>query len=66
MTIVDVRPTVEAPDDDPYPWPEATESPQALAWVEAQNSVTMKRFGRQIHGEAQETSLPRLENVSPQ
>jgi prolyl oligopeptidase len=44
MSIVDVRPTVEAPDDDPYLWLEERESPQALAWVEAQNSATMKRF----------------------
>src|ERR1700730_6747671 len=44
MSIVDVRPTVEAPDDDPYLRLEETESPQALAWVEAQNSATMKRF----------------------
>jgi prolyl oligopeptidase len=32
MSIVDVRPTVEAPDDDPYLWLEERESPQALAW----------------------------------
>src|SRR5262249_11515909 len=44
VPIVDVRPTVEAPDDDPYLWLEETESPQALAWVEAQNTATMKRF----------------------
>lgn len=44
MSIVDVRPTVEAPDDDPYLWLEERESPQALAWVEAQNAATMRRF----------------------
>jgi prolyl oligopeptidase len=44
MSIVDVRPTVEAPDDDPYLWLEERESPQALAWVEAQNSATISRF----------------------
>ena len=44
MSIVDVRPTVEAPDDDPYLWLEERESSQALAWVEAQNSATMNRF----------------------
>ena len=44
MSIVDVRPTVEAQDDDPYLWLEERESPQAPAWVEAQNSATMKRF----------------------
>jgi prolyl oligopeptidase len=44
VTILDPRPTVEAPDDDPYLWLEETESSQALAWVEAQNAATMKRF----------------------
>jgi prolyl oligopeptidase len=44
MSVVDARPTVEAPDDDPYLWLEERESPRALAWVEAQNSATMKRF----------------------
>jgi len=43
MSIVDVRPTVEAPDDDPYLWLEERESPRALAY-EAQNSATIKRF----------------------
>jgi prolyl oligopeptidase len=45
VPIVDSRPTVEAPDDDPYLWLEETESPQALAWVEAQNAATIQRFG---------------------
>ena len=45
MPIVDSRPSVEAPDDDPYLWLEETESPQALAWVEAQNAATIQRFG---------------------
>src|ERR1700747_918286 len=44
MSIVDVRHTVEAPDDDLYLWLGERETPQALAWVEAQNSATMKRF----------------------
>ena len=42
--MLDARPTVEAPDDDPYLWLEETESSQALAWVEAQNAATMSRF----------------------
>jgi prolyl oligopeptidase len=37
MTNVDPRPTVEAPDDDPYLWLEEVESPRVLVWVEAQN-----------------------------
>jgi prolyl oligopeptidase len=44
VSVIDVRPTVEAPDDDPYFWLEERESLQALAWVEAQNAATMKRF----------------------
>jgi prolyl oligopeptidase len=44
VSIVDARPTVEAPDDDLYLWLEETESSQALAWVDAQNAVTMSRF----------------------
>jgi len=45
VSIVDARPTTDAPDDDPYLWLEETESAQALAWVEAQNAATMDRFG---------------------
>jgi prolyl oligopeptidase len=42
---VDLRPTVSAPDDDPYLWLEEVESPQSLAWVDKQNAATMQRFG---------------------
>jgi prolyl oligopeptidase len=41
----DARPTLDAPDDDPYLWLEETESTPALAWVEAQNAATIERFG---------------------
>jgi prolyl oligopeptidase len=41
----DPRPTVEAPDDDPYLWLEEIDGERALAWVEAQNAVTLARFG---------------------
>jgi len=44
VPIFDPRPTIEAPDDDPYLWLEETESSQALAWVDAQNAATMSRF----------------------
>jgi prolyl oligopeptidase len=44
MTITDPRPTVEAPDDDPYLWLEELEAARALAWVEAQNKATMQRY----------------------
>jgi len=41
----DARPTVPAPDDDPHLWLEEIEGARALAWVEAQNSVTLAAFG---------------------
>jgi prolyl oligopeptidase len=44
MTI-DARPTLSSPDDDPYLWLEEVEGARALAWVEAQNTATMQRFG---------------------
>jgi prolyl oligopeptidase len=43
--MVDARPTIAAPDDDPYLWLEEIESARALAWVDAQNAATMQRFG---------------------
>jgi prolyl oligopeptidase len=42
---VDGRPTVAAPDDDPYLWLEEIEGKRALTWVAAQNSVTLAKFG---------------------
>ena len=41
----DLRPTLEAPDDDPYLWLEEIDGERALAWVEAQNAATLARFG---------------------
>jgi prolyl oligopeptidase len=46
MTM-DVRPTLSSPDDDPYLWLEEVEGARALAWVEAQNAVTIERFGHE-------------------
>ncbi|MFE1602648.1 prolyl oligopeptidase family serine peptidase [Methylobacterium sp. ID0610] len=41
MTLVpDPRPTLAAPDDDPYLWLEEIDGARALAWVEAQNAAT--------------------------
>jgi prolyl oligopeptidase len=45
MSDLDLRPTVEAPDDDPYLWLEEIDGERALAWVEAQNAATLARFG---------------------
>jgi prolyl oligopeptidase len=42
---VDPRPTVAAPDDDPYLWLEEINGERALAWVEARNSATLAGFG---------------------
>src|SRR6202040_953539 len=43
--MTDPRPTIEAPDDDPYLWLEEIDGERALAWVEAQNAATLARFG---------------------
>ncbi len=45
MAAADPRPTLEAPDDDPYLWLEEVEGERALAWVERQNQATLGRFG---------------------
>ena len=41
---LDARPTVAAPDDDPYLWLEDIEGERALAWVEGRTSRTRARF----------------------
>jgi prolyl oligopeptidase len=43
--MADSRPTLEAPDDDPYLWLEEVDGERSLAWVEAQNAATVARFG---------------------
>ncbi len=45
MMTIDPRPTLAAPDDDPYLWLEEIDGEPALAWVEAQNAATAARFG---------------------
>jgi prolyl oligopeptidase len=42
---VDARPTIMAPDDDPYLWLEDIEGPRALIWVEEQSARTLATFG---------------------
>jgi prolyl oligopeptidase len=44
MPVLDSRPTLEAPDDDPYLWLEEIESAHVLNWVGAQNAATVQRF----------------------
>ncbi len=41
---IDARPTLAAPDDDPYLWLEEIEGARALAWVDAQNAATLAKF----------------------
>ncbi|MGY2048414.1 prolyl oligopeptidase family serine peptidase [Methylobacterium sp. JK268] len=40
----DPRPTLAAPDDDPYLWLEEVDGARALAWVEAQNAATLEAY----------------------
>ncbi|MCK1721714.1 prolyl oligopeptidase family serine peptidase [Bradyrhizobium sp. 141] len=42
---VDDRPTLSAPDDDPWLWLEEIEGTQALDFVERQNELTLQAFG---------------------
>src|ERR1700753_285483 len=41
---IDARPTIAAPDDDPYLWLEEVEGEHALAFVEAQNARTLSSY----------------------
>ncbi|QQN64124.1 S9 family peptidase [Bradyrhizobium diazoefficiens] len=41
----DDRPTVSAPDDDPWLWLEEVEGARALDFVERQNRLTLEEFG---------------------
>jgi prolyl oligopeptidase len=43
-TAPDLRPTLDAPDDDPYLWLEDVDGPAATAWVDAQSAATLARF----------------------
>src|SRR5260221_9319718 len=42
---IDDRPTIAAPDDDPYLWLEDIEGERALDFVEQQNRLTLQKFG---------------------
>jgi len=44
MPAPDARPTLAAPDDDPWLWLEEVDGERALDWVEAQNRATLERF----------------------
>lgn len=45
MANIDCRPTLDAPDDDPYLWLEDIDGKDALDWVAKQHQATLKRFG---------------------
>jgi prolyl oligopeptidase len=45
MMQADDRPTLAAPDDDPYLWLEDIEGERALAFVAQQNRLTLDQFG---------------------
>ncbi len=47
MTVQDIRPTVDAPDDDPHIWLEEIEGAKPLEWVARQSAATLQRFGGQ-------------------
>lgn len=42
---MDLRPTLKAPDDDPYLWLEEINGERALAWVAQQTARTLAAFG---------------------
>ncbi len=42
---MDIRPTLAAPDDDPYLWLEEIDGAEAIAWVERQNAATLRKYG---------------------
>ena len=42
---MDDRPTIAAPDDDPYLWLEEVEGPRALDFVAQQTRLTLEKFG---------------------
>jgi prolyl oligopeptidase len=42
---IDDRPTIAAPDDDPYLWLEEVEGERALDFVEQQSRLTLQKFG---------------------
>ncbi|MER9119962.1 prolyl oligopeptidase family serine peptidase [Mesorhizobium sp. M0954] len=45
MTVFDFRPTLNAPDDDPYLWLEDVEGERALDWAASQSARTLGHFG---------------------
>ncbi len=44
MSMIDTRPTLSAPDEDPYLWLEEVDGERAVAWVDAQTERTRERL----------------------
>src|SRR5215471_5869151 len=66
MPLLDSRPTLEAPDDDPYLWLEEIESARALEWIDAQNRATLRSFndaGVAIDRKALKAIFDRPDNI---
>ena len=42
---IDDRPTIAAPDDDPYLWLEEIEGQRAHAFADQQSKATLEKFG---------------------
>ena len=43
--LIDDRPSIAAPDDDPYLWLEEIEGDRALEFVAQQNRLMLQKFG---------------------
>ncbi len=41
---IDIRPTIQEPEDDPYIWLEEIENKEVLEWVNKQNKDTLKKL----------------------
>jgi len=46
--LIDKRPTISAPDDDPYLWLEEIEGARALAFADAQNAAMRRPDGKNL------------------
>lgn len=63
---IDTRPTLAAPDDDPYLWLEEIDGARAVAWVDQQNTATLAKFGTATFAKDRDTLaaiLDRPDNI---
>ncbi|MBX9931692.1 MAG: prolyl oligopeptidase family serine peptidase [Methylobacterium sp.] len=59
--LLDPRPTLQQPDDDPHLWLEEIDGAEALAWVEARNAETVARVSDAIMGRDRDAALAILD-----